>query len=224
MVKFAPVPAITLVQALSLILLVANHARLWREGLHGGLNGLLLVSGIVMGTLAFRHTTRETLNFMRRFSVRVLVPSIAVTLLYFAVRQNGSWAEILMVSNWLTRDRIVLFPIWYIQALIQMFLVIGILFWLFDLTPRLRANPEKGTLIAYAAAVALCLFSYAVWDTAYLQDKLPQLIAWNFILGWVIWAFLINGSRTLFRKVLLSAVLLFSEYVIFIIAGAAFGP
>lgn len=222
MFKTKPVDGLLIVKCLSIMLVVANHAQL-ATGLHGGLNGLILVSGIIMATFAFRQTTANTLISFGRFSQRLAIPSLILALIWAVAYQEFNWAEFLMIRNWFTIVRLVSFPIWYPQVMIQMMFTLSLIFWVFNLTPKLINRPKAVTVILLLLSISVCLFSYAVWDTTYLHDKLPHLLAWNFIFGWLYWAFAIKDKKTLKNKLILSLALACISYLAFIYSGAIYG-
>lgn len=217
-----PVDGLLIVKCLSILLVVANHASI-STGIHGGLNGLMLVSGIIMATFAFRKTTKDTLISFWRFCKRLAIPSFFLALIWAIAYQEFNWAEFLMVRNWFTIVRLVSFPIWYPQIMIQMMLALGVIFWVFDLTPKISGRPKTITALMFLFSLGVCLFSYTVWDTAYLHDKLPHLLAWNFIFGWVYWAFAVKDGRTYKNKIILSITLIFASYLAFIYSNAIYG-
>ena len=224
------VDTVTLVKALAISLIVANHAVLDRMFLHGGLNALLLVSGMVFASFAFQGTTAQTLQMMKRLSLRIAIPAVLLSLiwnmmtyLFSADVSEIKWLEHVLLSNWFYKSRIALFPLWYVQVLVQIMLALGLVFWLFNLTPHFKANPVRASLIALALSLGLAMLSYGLWDTASLHDKLPHLLLWNLTLGWVFWAFRSQPDYGLRSKLILSALLLGSEILIFIICGAVYG-
>lgn len=216
------VDSLLMVKCLSIVLVVANHSAL-SKGLHGGLNGLMLVSGIVMATFAFKDSTEHTLRAFRNFAIRLAIPSFILALIWAIAYGEYNWSELFFFRNWLTKARLVSFPIWYPQVMVQMLAVFACLFLAFNLTPKLISHPKKITSLSFFAALCLCFTSYALWDTTYLHDKLPHLLAWNFIFGWLYWAFLVKDERTLENRLILTATLCVTSYLVFIQTGAIFG-
>jgi hypothetical protein len=214
--------SLNVVRALAITLVVANHAGLGAS-LHGGLNVLMLVSGAAMASFSLQGDTAHTLAAMRRFTLRIAVPSFVLALLWGLAVGRLHWLELAFVSNWFYKFRVVLFPIWYPQVIVQMMLFFALVFWLFDLTPKFAAHPVRSAMLSLGLSMAVCLGSYAVWDTDYLSDKLPHLAAWNFVLGWVYWALVIRGGRTTKGRLLFSATLIVCEWLVFELAEAAQG-
>jgi len=223
------------IKAFAISLIVANHSGLGAlyvshpvvggdYGLHGGLNVLLLLSGITMAQFSFVDTTSNTLRSLRRFALRLFIPSIVIAFLQgLLIRQQINIPELLFVSNWLSIHRVSSFPIWYPQAVLQMLLFISIVFYTFDLTPKIIKHPITLSLYSLAFSLFLALMSYSLWDTSYLQDKLPHLIAWNFVFGWLYWSLLINQKPTLNARIVLTTSLFLCAGLTFLMTGAIYG-
>ena len=211
--------SLNFVKALAITLVVANHAQL-STGLHGGLNALLLISGISMATFAFHGTTANTLAAFRRFTLRIAAPAFLIALVWAVAVSDIRWIELGFISNWFYKSRVVLFPIWYVQVIVQIMIVLSLLFWLFDLTPVFVRSPLAAASVALLMSMCICLGSYAVWDTDYLHDKLPHLLVWNFVLGWLYWAMAIRGERALHIKLAFTLILVGCEALVFLLAGA----
>lgn len=228
--KSTTVDSLTLVKALAICLVVANHTYMDAVSLHGGLNVLMVVSGVAMASFAFHGTTAQTLCIFKSFTLRLVVPSVILALAwniaaYFMSSQVTAikWTEHLLISNWLSMGRVALFPIWYVQVIFQLMIALAVVFWVFDLTPYLKKAPVRATMIAFVISLLLAVTSYELWDTAYLQDKLPHLLAWNFVFGWVYWAFAVRHQKSPKTRLILSAILLAAEILIFKLCGALYG-
>ncbi len=216
------VDSLLMVKCLAIILVVANHAAI-STGLHGGLNGLMLVSGIVMASFAFKDTTAHTLKAFQNFALRLAVPSFILALIWAVAYGQYNWSELFFFRNWLTKTRLVSFPIWYPQVMVQMLLAFAVLFWVGNITPKILANPKRVSMVAFVLALGACFLSYALWNSAYLHDKLPHLLAWNFIFGWLYWAFLIKDENNDKNRLILTVILCVTSYLVFIQTGAIFG-
>lgn len=211
----------TIARAFGISLVVANHSLPW--SLHGGLNTLLFLSGISFATIGFAATTRDTLRVIWTFLFRLVVYSILLAIFWCAVFRRFDPLEIGMMSNWFYPSRISKFPIWYTQAILQMFLGFAVLFCTLDLTPKLRRRPIIITTTLLITVIALGIVSKSLWDTLYLRDKLPHLLVWNVVLGWLFWAMLVNRTPTLYDRVLFTLISLAASYIMFVEIGLAEG-
>jgi hypothetical protein len=148
---------------MAISLVVANHAHI-STGLHGGLNGLLFVSGIAMATFAFNDTTNQTLRYFRNFALRLAIPAFILALIWAVAYWEFNWSELGFFRNWITIRRLVSFPIWYPQVIIQMLIVMGVFFWILDLTPKIKRHPRTLISVILAIAIICNLLSYAFWE------------------------------------------------------------
>lgn len=209
------VETVVAARALAIILVVSNHV-VFGISLHGGLNALLVVSGLAMAQFGFGGTTGRAVRAMARFGLRLAIPSFLLALVWQIGVGQISLPELGFWSNWLYKTRIALFPIWYAQAITQMLVVLVVLFLLTDLGARITRRPLVWVGGLYAVACGLALASYAVWDTTYWADKLPHLILWNLIFGWLIWAVRASSMPTMQARWLLTGVLALSVGVLFL--------
>lgn len=214
--------SLILVRALAILLVVVHHSKAMHR-MHGGLNALIVVSGISMAMFAFGGSTPQTLRSFGRFGLRLAVPTFCVALASGLLQSDIRWQELAFISNWISTDRVVLFPFWYVQAMVQLLIALSVVFWVLDLTPKIRAAPVRTTAWALALSVLVCLASYALWDTRELKDKLPHLVAWNFVFGWFYWAMTSRGRRSLRARIILTATLLACEIPIYLIADSDHG-
>lgn len=228
------VDTVILAKACAMVLMVANHSRLSQAlfdvpALYGGLNAMLVISGLTMATHAFQHDTRRTLRAFARFGLRLAVPCLAVAAVWDTlmlalgardITLFKYFAELALFSNWLSTHKLALFPIWYVQAVVQMLAGLGLLFLLCDLTPRIRKAPVAVTGALLALALAGALASYASWDTSALEDRLPHLLVWNFVLGWLIWAVQRGGRTSRGGKLAITAVLLAAVAMVYLASPA----
>ena len=191
-------------RAFGITAVVANHA--FAAPVHGGLNLLFLISGIAFAQLCFGGRDRASLVATTlRFARPLAVWSVVLCLFWFAVFGRFEPAELLMVGNWFTTERVSKFPIWYTQVMLQMLLGIVALLALPGMLQRLRHAPVAGAVAWLAGAVALAAAAQIAVDTDHIADKLPHLHAWNFVLGWLFWAVLCAREASSADRALLTA-------------------
>ncbi|MEM6888581.1 MAG: acyltransferase family protein [Pseudomonadota bacterium] len=205
MPRFREIDSLYIVRAFAITAVVANHAL--TVSFAGGLNLLLLLSGIAFAQLCFNRQTEVSLpRAAVQFIRPLLIWSVVLCLFWFAVFKRFELAEMLMVSNWVTASRVSKFPIWYTQVMLQMMLAIVVLFQTFHLTPLFRRAPVLASAGALAAAAGLAIFAQGAFDSDDLKDKLPHLHAWNFVLGWLFWAVLISRQPRPGHQLLLTLI------------------
>lgn len=209
-------------RAAAIILVVANHA-MFGVSLHGGLNALLILSGLALAQFGFGRTTGDALRAMARIGLRIAVPSFLVALVWQIAVGQISVPELGFYSNWLYKSRVALFPIWFAQAFSQLLIVLALLFFVTGMGERIARRPLAWVSGLYGLSAAVALTSYLTWDTTYYADKLPHLIAWNFAFGWLIWAVRkrVPGPA---GGGILTAVLAVSIATLYLTVDAASGP
>jgi len=201
-------------RAFAIMIVVANHSG-FGISLHGGLNTLLVISGLMLAQFSFGEDTRVALRGMMRLGWRLAVPSFLIALVWQIGAGNLYLPELAFYSNWLGKSRVVLFPIWYAQALSQMLIALALLFFVTDMGARITRRPLFWTSLLYVISVAVALYSYMIWDWTRYADKLPHLIAWNFVFGWLIWGTR-NAQLGRAGKILLSCALVATAVVVFL--------
>jgi len=201
------VDPLTLARALGITLVVLNHATP-ENWLPGGLNILLVLSGVSFATLGFGGTTKDTLRTMVWFLARLLLIAWALTLLAFLKDAEVRPLELLMVSAWVTTDFLSDYPIWYVQVILQIFLFLGLIFAVFDLTPKVQSNPVFAAISFLGASVGVGLIGKQVWNPPHLWGHLPYLHIWTFLVGWLYWALFVNKTQDRAGQVLFGGLAL----------------
>jgi hypothetical protein len=125
---------------------------------------------------------------MARIGLRLAVPSFLIALIWQIGVGQISMPELGFFSNWLYTSRVALFPIWFAQAFSQLLIAMALMFYVTGIGERIARRPLAWVSGLYALTASMAFISYLTWDTAYLADKLPHLVAWNFAFGWLIWA------------------------------------
>lgn len=221
MTKVRSVEAIVLARSIAITMVVANHAG-FGLNLHGGLNALLAISGLSLAQFGFAGTTADAIRAIARIGLRLAVPSFLLALVWQLGVGQISFPELGFYSNWLYKSRVALFPIWYAQALTQMLFGIAALFLATDMGARIVRRPAFWVSVLYAGTSVTAVISYNFWDSSYLADQLPHLILWNFVFGWMIWAFQ-STMRPIQARLLLTLVLAVSIVTLFVSVDADHG-
>jgi len=187
-----------LLRALAICSVVWNHANPLALGAFGGgMTFLMMLSGFSFARFSLRHATAAQVRAsLARLALRIGLPSLLLVTLYFVTLQRFDWKELLFISNWWTLDRIALFPTWYPQVMLQMFLLLGLLF-LAPGADRWLRRPAALSLALFGGGLAMRLvLPLLAWDTAPLNHNLPHLYLWNFTLGWLVYFLSRDGHVT----------------------------
>lgn len=197
--QWKSVDALTFARAFGISLMLFNHAWLGVK-LGGGLNVLLILSGVSFATLGLSGTSRDSLRSMVGFLSRLLIVAWALMFVAFARDGKVDFLELALISHWFSKEFTSPFPVWYVQTIFQTFLLLGVLFALFNLTPKIQARPILACMLLWLGAVALAGGSKLVWDSQPLGDWVFHLHVWNFLLGWLYWALFIANTPTLTHR------------------------
>ncbi len=219
--RIRPVEPLLALRAVGISLVVANHAAVGVP-LTGGLNILLLLSGVSFAGLAFHGDTRGTVRSIFPFVTRLMQFAVVLTLLAFVKDGEFRLFELLMVSNWATTDKLSPYPIWYVQTLLQMLLILAVLFLAFDLSPKMERRPVSTAFAFVLGSVVAALVAKHVWNPLDLKGHLPHLHLWNFVLGWLYWALFLHKGPCKRSRLTFFMVSIFSAYWM-IGPGAQFG-
>jgi len=175
-----------LLRALAIALLVFNHSH--PTGVYpGGMALLLLLSGYSFARFGVREkAAAQTRRSLLHLGLRVGLPALALVVFAQLVEQRFNLLELLFVRNWFTVERIAHFPIWYVQVLLQMLLLVYLAFCIPGVGEAFRRRPLASSLIAAALAFAVRALAPLAWDTTHVADHLPHLYLWLFLLGWAV--------------------------------------
>jgi hypothetical protein len=201
MTKLDPMIA---VRAVAITLLVFNHSEIAPTFFPGGMNVLLLLSGISFATLVIKDSTEKTNPAIFAFIKNLFLIAVVMEIISIAIKQKFDLVEFLMVGNLFHYTRVSIFPIWYVQMLTQILLCVVVAFNIFRLPERIYRAPALTTGLIVLACVAMDIVGKLTWDTNGSGDRVPYLYGWIFTFGWLYWALLINREPTVLSKLALS--------------------
>lgn len=189
-------------RACAITAVVFNHAR-WDIPFDGGMTFLMMLSGFNFAKFGMNGATveqgRDSLISLGR---KILIPSFFAIVAAFVVTRQFDVTELLFISNWYKRDSIALFPIWYPQVIAQMFLGLWLLFLVPVIGQWIFRQPFVASLGLFSAAVLIRYIDPILWESAKINQGLPHLYLWNFILGMVVFFSLDRLGSTWRAKVL----------------------
>jgi hypothetical protein len=154
----------------------------------------------------------DRINAILKAIVRIAIPTMLVMaiLVVFRHRYYGAWNILLMndIAGPITFGERWLY--WFIEALIQILLVLAIVFSIPAFRRLQRLHPYAVSIGVLAATLAVRygteLISHPALSTgarALQQYHVPQMVAWLFAIGWVA-----HYSTTPRRKLVLTAIVL----------------
>jgi hypothetical protein len=173
-------------KALGISLVLLNHST-WHN-LQGGVNILLLISGLNFARFSFKKDNIELAKDVVQLLKKLLIPSLLLIGFYSLVFARFDWKELLLISNFFYPQKIAAFPVWYVEVITQLMLLIIILAFVFNFAKWTRTSPLGFSLIILVLSLLLPVLIDQYINSATLFWKLPHYIAWNFVLGWLLWA------------------------------------
>lgn len=172
-------------RALAILLVVMNHAVNLPFG--GGMTFLLMLAGYNFAKFSFQKENRLIIKDLYKTTLKIVLPCMVVIILNFILFDNIRWQELLMFSNYIDNERVVAFPVWYAQVVLQLAILLTLPIAAFNFSYFINQRPRFITLCTLFASLALWLFTHSNYDGL---AHLPYFYLWNFVLGWVLWAFL----------------------------------
>ncbi|EZP69672.1 hypothetical protein BV96_03970 [Sphingomonas paucimobilis] len=192
--RFRAVDTDVLLRAIAISLVVWNHAipsgssSVGVPDLAGGMTLLMMMSGYSFARFALVDAEpAEVRRGLISFGLRILVPSIVAVILFMAIKRRFSLTELLFISNWFTTYRIVIFPVWYVQVMVQMMLLLLAVFAIPPVARWFTGDPLQGSVTIFLTALVMRIILPLYIDTRPLMHHLPHLYLWNFALGWVVY-------------------------------------
>ena len=196
------------VRMLAIILIVVGHLSEFDHWLIVGETSVLfLVSGISLARFQLKAIDeRGDARTLLRSLAAIVVPTLLYTALIQLVFDRLHWQSLLLVSNWFPANEVSLFNYWYIEVLVQMIVIIGIVLSIRRVRRVVLADPFRCLIIATCALVALDV----------LLNRVPQHFLAVMVLGMAV-----HHADTTARKWVASAVavLVVAELDLMAVAG-----
>lgn len=207
------------IRMLAIILIVVGHLGEFDHWLIVGETSVLfLVSGIALARFQLKAIeARGDARMLLRSLAAIVVPTLLYTALIQLVFDRLHWQSLLLVSNWFPASEVSLFNYWYIEVLVQMIVIIGLVLSIKRVRQVLVADPFRWLIIAACALVALDVFlNQFVFDASALLNRVPQHFLAVMVLGMAV-----HHADTTSRKWVASAVavLVVGELDLMAVAG-----
>jgi acyl-coenzyme A synthetase/AMP-(fatty) acid ligase/peptidoglycan/LPS O-acetylase OafA/YrhL len=177
-----------LLRALALIAVIVNHASDYPVG--GGSDLLMLLAGYSLARFqSGRLFAGQGFRVIRDYFIRIMIPYLAILLLYAIFRKPVPVWNFLFVGNYLPTQGGFLTPFWFLDALFQLYL----LSMCFCLLPNIRA---AGRHHPFQLAISFVAVAFAVKFGALLNFPQISGVLANrtvdaslalFAIGWLIW-------------------------------------
>ncbi len=169
------------IRALAILAIMAQHFELLN--VLGGAHVLLAAAGFnfsrfTLGTISRRDSARPIIPIV----VRIMIPTTAWVLLVSLMTGTLDWSVVTYVSH---LDPEASGGYWFIEVLVQILVVAGVVFSI----PKVRALHRVSPYLFAVAAMTLALYLRygieAIWSTDDLGFKVLHMSLWLFAIGWV---------------------------------------
>lgn len=180
---------------------------------------LLMLAGFNLASFSFAKPTRDIVLDMLKMVSKVVIPTVLILIAYGLVYQHFVWKELLMISFLLDHSHgnpFTKVPLWYVQVLLQMTLMISVVFMTINVSEYFNKYPILSTM----TLLAIALLINVVDARPHPWQRLPHLYLWNFALGWALWALLAEPTRL--NKIRASILVIVVAGVVFILPQEQF--
>ncbi|MEW5685022.1 MAG: AMP-binding protein [Pseudomonadota bacterium] len=192
---------------LAILAVVVNHASDLVVG--GGAEVLLILAGYNLSRYqASRLKIGESFTFVTSFMRRIILPYFLMLSLYLIAKRTFDFASLLMVSNFFGRYGSLIEPFWFLEVLLQSFLIVALLTQLKPVQLSISRNPWLFGLVFLGAAIAIKCAALALFHHEHLQNRTPDAALPLIALGWCAHNATTNHRRLLITLVILSFALL----------------
>ena len=173
-------------RVVAIILIVVGHLQVFSHWMIGGETSVLfLISGISLARFQLKAIEeRGDARMLLRSVAGIAVPTVLYTVLTQLVFDTLHWQSLLMISNWFSPQQMGYFNYWYIEVLVQMILIIGLVLSFKRVRAVISADPFRCLLMASCALLAAdLLLNTWVFDATPLYNRVPQHYLAVMVLG-----------------------------------------
>ncbi|MBW4441216.1 MAG: AMP-binding protein [Plectolyngbya sp. WJT66-NPBG17] len=183
--RYSPIETNIILRAIAITVVVADHAYLMN--LAGGAFLLLMIAGANLArfqseTLFRGRLIQPVFSLLRN----LVTPYLIVAGLFQLWKRELDLSVLFLFSNFIDPDVASIFPVWFINLLVQVILGFSLLFAVKPIRKFAAASPWEFGLTTLLIGILAKVGISSVWDTAYLFDRVPHMLFWIFALGWMI--------------------------------------
>lgn len=200
-----------LLRAAAIVAIVLNHSGAYV--LEGGANILMVLAGLSFARFNWGDDGRDVVRSTLATALKIFAPTLALVLAHQWWWGEIDWLMVLFVKNLIEADFQALIFVWFIQALLQIFLFMALLFSVPQVRRVASRQPFSFGLVFVGLSIGLCHFLVLHGD-ALLPHRNEMIYTpfylWQFGMGWLILA-----SRTPIRKLATLLILALGLYLEF---------
>lgn len=187
---------------LAILAVVVNHASDYVVG--GGAEVLLILAGYNLSRYqAGRLQAGDSFEFVRSFARRIILPYFGLLCFYLLAKRTLDVPSLLMLSNFFGRFGSLIEPFWFLEVLLQSFLVIAIVAQLRPVQAAIANSPWRFGLACLAVTLLVKCGAVAVFHHEHLQNRTPDAALPLLALGWCV-----HNATTTWRRLLMTGVFL----------------
>ncbi|MFN3880719.1 MAG: acyltransferase family protein [Nitrincola lacisaponensis] len=189
----------TLLRLIAITLIVAGHFDLFKYG-GGGAALLMVIVGYNIATFKLPKVLESgSVKPIAIMIIKVMIPTIAYTLLLHLVFGPFRYQELLLISNFYTEHHPNGFHYWFIEVYIQVQIMLLALLALQPVRSLLINHKKTASYGFVLLATLLYLITDNLWDFSSLYRRLPWLMLWLVAFG-----FAARCADSLPEKIILS--------------------
>ncbi|TDF84395.1 amino acid adenylation domain-containing protein [Pseudomonas sp. H9] len=176
-------------RVIAIILIVIGHFSVFSNWMVVGETSLLfLISGISLARFQFKAIDeRGDARLLMKSVASIAVPTILYNALTQIVFDTLHWQSLLLISNWFAPSLVGHFNAWYVEVLVQMIVIIGLVVSVERVRRVIMADPFRRLVLASCALVVLdILLNRLVFDATHLYNRVPQHFLAVTVLGMAI--------------------------------------
>lgn len=216
--NFTKLDTSVLLRTVSIFSIVAGHFH-WL-GIAGGAYYLIFLSGFNFVLFTSKKAigqeiTNTSFNAKKFYIIyfsflwKIILPTLLYTVFLYSVLGEFHLGGLLLISNFYGPDYANGLTFWFIEVLIQIYLLFGFIFYINTKVFIFRKNPYSFMFIGFLISYLISIICKLIWDTSYYLDRLPHLMIFMFFAGGM--AALSNSLRLKFITTLALSLILFEQ-------------
>jgi acyl-CoA synthetase (AMP-forming)/AMP-acid ligase II len=204
---FKPVDSEIVLRAAAITAVVTNHVSDLVVG--GGAEVLILLAGYNLARYQRqRYFAGRGHEALLSFIGRVIAPYYVALVAYMAIKRHFDVASLLLVSNYFGRFHSMIEPFWFLEALLQCFIIFTGLMAIPWMRGAARKDPWRFGLGLLVAASAAKVVGAAVFSYPHLLGRTPDAVFYTLAFGWCMQQANTNGRRVFLTVIALGLSLL----------------
>jgi acyl-CoA synthetase (AMP-forming)/AMP-acid ligase II len=179
-----PVDTTIFLRFVCIIVIVAFH---FSPFVYGGATFLLfVVAGYNFSRFQFpKVMENDSVRSILQSALRIAIPTVLVLLLVQTAITGYALDVLLLVSNFFLQENWHALT-WYVEVLIQILIVLSVVFAFPSVRKFARSGQSRFALGFFSVSLLTAVVAPAIWDTAPLNDHVPHMLLWVFLLGWLL--------------------------------------